>query len=230
MINSINEDNKKNKIFLKVEHMPLHNAYGIHEELERNKPSIIVNEYELYNGMKIDLDLFKIEVLKIHENNVDLKIYDNECVLNLGKSDFCVDYRKGDSIGNIRINDTLKLYRDIYDVMESWNIALIKKGNNVESKNVNAESWDIMDNVENIFKNNINQNETSNEMGFYNKNENDTIWWIENPDTIGEHLFSFDKKKIYNLFKDYPYNLTLEEKEIFDKENPYWANFFKDRK
>lgn len=37
------------------------------------------------------------------------------------------------------------------------------------------------------------------------------------------------KIKIYNLFKDYPYNLTSEEKEIFDKENPYWADFFKDR-
>ena len=38
---------------------------------------------------------------------------------------------------------------------------------------------------------------------------------------------SFDKKKIYNLFADYPHNLTAEEKEIFDKENPYWCDFFK---
>ncbi len=228
--NGIDNSNSQFNLVLKIEHMLLHNAYGIHEELERNKPNIIVNEYDLYNGMKIDLDLFKIEVLKINENNVDLKIYDNKCVLNSGKSDFSVDYTKGDSIGNIRINDNLKLCRDIYDVMESWNIALINKENNVESKNDDAKSWDIMDNVENIFKDNINYDETTKEMGFYKKNENDTIWWIENPDTIGEHLFSFDKKKIYNLFKDYPYNLTVQEVEIFDKENPYWANFFKDRK
>lgn len=64
---------------------------------------------------------------------------------------------------------------------------------------------------------------------FYKENENDTIWWVNDLDTKGEFLFSFDKKKIYNLFADYPYNLTKEEKEIFDKENPYWAEFFSDR-
>ncbi len=65
---------------------------------------------------------------------------------------------------------------------------------------------------------------------FYKNNDNDIIWWIENVDTVGERLFTFDKKNIFNLFKDYPYNLTKEEKEIFDKENPYWVDYFKDRK
>ena len=46
---------------------------------------------------------------------------------------------------------------------------------------------------------------------------------------IGEILFSFDKKKIYNLWIDYPHNLTKEEKELFDKENPHWVDFFKGR-
>lgn len=53
--------------------------------------------------------------------------------------------------------------------------------------------------------------------------------WIENNDQIGEINFTFDRKKIFNLFKDYPHNLTKEQKQLFDKENPYWAEFFKDK-
>lgn len=64
---------------------------------------------------------------------------------------------------------------------------------------------------------------------FYKNNETDKIWWIDDLDSVGEFLFSFDKKKIFNLFKDYPHNLTKEEKAIFDNENSYWKEFFKDR-
>ncbi len=62
------------------------------------------------------------------------------------------------------------------------------------------------------------------------KNETDHVWWLEDADQVGEIVFSFDKKTKFNLFKDYPWKLTPEQKEIFDKENPYWANFFRDRK
>jgi hypothetical protein len=55
------------------------------------------------------------------------------------------------------------------------------------------------------------------------------VTWIENPDRIGEMLFTFDGEKIFNLFRDYPHELSAEQKEIFDEENPYWADFFKDR-
>jgi hypothetical protein len=65
---------------------------------------------------------------------------------------------------------------------------------------------------------------------FYKNNKNDVIWWTDNLESVGEHLFSFDKKKIYNLFSDYPHNLSKDEVEIFDKENPYWRDFFADRK
>lgn len=65
---------------------------------------------------------------------------------------------------------------------------------------------------------------------FYKKNPRDSIWWVDDLDHVGAFLFSFDREKIYNLFKDYPQNLTERERLIFDKENPYWKNFFKDRR
>ena len=61
------------------------------------------------------------------------------------------------------------------------------------------------------------------------KNENDQVWWLESED-VGAIVFSFDKKIKFNLHRDYPYKLTPEQKEIFDQENPYWANFFRNRK
>lgn len=63
----------------------------------------------------------------------------------------------------------------------------------------------------------------------YKENETDVISWVDNVEVIGERLFTFDGVKIYNLFADYPHNLSKEEKAIFDKENPYWCDFFKDR-
>ena len=70
---------------------------------------------------------------------------------------------------------------------------------------------------------------------FYKKNSpSDKVWWVsEYSDdgdlSVGPLLISFDKKKIFNLFQDYPHALTKEQKELFDKENPYWKDFFKGR-
>ena len=65
---------------------------------------------------------------------------------------------------------------------------------------------------------------------FYKEDPSDQIWWVDTSDEDGKFLFSFDKKQVFNLFEDYPHNLTPEQKEIYDKENPYWKDFFKDRK
>lgn len=54
------------------------------------------------------------------------------------------------------------------------------------------------------------------------------VYWKDDTG-IGELVFSFDRKKEYNLFRDYPYKLTAEERQIFDAENPHWAAFFADR-
>ena len=64
---------------------------------------------------------------------------------------------------------------------------------------------------------------------FYKNNPSDAVWWVNNPEKVGEWLFSFDKKTVFNLFSDYPHKLTPEQKAIFDKENPHWKEFFADR-
>lgn len=64
---------------------------------------------------------------------------------------------------------------------------------------------------------------------FVRHNPDDVIWWADNQENIGEWLFTFDKTNVFNMFRDYPERLTKKQKEIFDKENPEWANFFKDR-
>lgn len=65
---------------------------------------------------------------------------------------------------------------------------------------------------------------------WYKEDESDKIWWLDNGEEVkGEFVFSFDKKESFNLFADYPHKLTKEQKEIFDKENPFWADYFKGR-
>lgn len=68
---------------------------------------------------------------------------------------------------------------------------------------------------------------------FRKNKETDKVFWLDNGYHIrGELIFSFDKKKCYYIFWDYPNNLTnnltKEEKEIFDRKNPFWVDFFSD--
>lgn len=65
---------------------------------------------------------------------------------------------------------------------------------------------------------------------FYKKHKGDKIWHVRYIGLLGTHAVSFDKKKILFLFGDYPKNFTKEEKELFDKENPYWAKKFGKKK
>lgn len=64
---------------------------------------------------------------------------------------------------------------------------------------------------------------------FYKKKKSSRIYWTSPIDRIGEMCFSFDRKRIYNLFADFPHNLSKEEVAIFCEDEPYWADFFKDR-
>lgn len=69
------------------------------------------------------------------------------------------------------------------------------------------------------------------EYEFYKEHDTDKVWWVDNgKNIIGEYLFSFDKEDVFNLFADYPSKLTPEQKAIFDKENPFWVDFFTEEK
>lgn len=63
---------------------------------------------------------------------------------------------------------------------------------------------------------------------WYKEDPSDRIWWKDS-ECIGDFVFSFDKVKEYNMFRDYPWKLSKEEKEIFDNEYPHWKMFFGDR-
>lgn len=61
---------------------------------------------------------------------------------------------------------------------------------------------------------------------WYKENESDKIWWYFGDELIEKSIFSFDKKKKYRLLIDYPFGLTKEELEIFNKENPLWVKLY----
>ena len=63
----------------------------------------------------------------------------------------------------------------------------------------------------------------------YKNNPSDVVWWEDTSDRDGAFVFTFDKVTFFNMFADYPYKLTPEQKQIFDRENPFWADFFSDR-
>ena len=63
----------------------------------------------------------------------------------------------------------------------------------------------------------------------YKDNEGDKVWWVDGDLGVGEFVFTFDKKNMFNLFADYPEKLSVEEWFAFNDENPYWRKFFKSR-
>lgn len=64
---------------------------------------------------------------------------------------------------------------------------------------------------------------------FIKNNKSDKIWWLIDTEVRGEFVFTFDKKELFYLYRDYD-KMTAKQKQIFDRENPFWADFFKGRK
>lgn len=52
---------------------------------------------------------------------------------------------------------------------------------------------------------------------FIKNKESDSIFWVDQTEMKGEFMFTFDKKKIFNLFADYPHNLSPKQKKTFDR-------------
>lgn len=59
-----------------------------------------------------------------------------------------------------------------------------------------------------------------------NDNHTPTVRWIRNREHKGELQFTFDGVQIFNLFHDYPYALSDEQKRVFDEENPFLGKLF----
>ena len=58
---------------------------------------------------------------------------------------------------------------------------------------------------------------------WHKQDEKDLIWYTGKIDSVGEILFTFDKKTVFNFWQDYPEKLTPEQIRIFKKENPVLA-------
>lgn len=59
-------------------------------------------------------------------------------------------------------------------------------------------------------------------MDFMKKSESDLISWVV-PTAYGDQRFTFDRKKIYDFWKDYPEKLSENERLIFRREFPFLA-------
>ena len=58
---------------------------------------------------------------------------------------------------------------------------------------------------------------------WHKQDEKDLIWYTGKIDSVGEILFTFAKKTVFNFWQDYPEKLTPEQIRIFKKENPVLA-------
>ena len=73
-------------------------------------------------------------------------------------------------------------------------------------------------------------NEYTNGLDLYKASADRKIWQVETPNKKGEFLFTFDKKKVFNFFKDYPEKLSDDEIAIFEIEYPELAALKQPRK
>ena len=64
------------------------------------------------------------------------------------------------------------------------------------------------------------------EFEFYKHHDDDKVMFVTQPDVEGRIEFTFDKETVYNFFADYPEKLTRSQRELFDKEQPFYKEHF----
>lgn len=72
------------------------------------------------------------------------------------------------------------------------------------------------------------------EYRFWKRSPGNKIWgvseMIDSDRMPGRMLISFDKKKFYNIYGDYPNKMTEEERKIFEEEYPDWVDWLNGKK
>ena len=104
----------------------------------------------------------------------------------------------------------------------------LEKSQNIKERGLYEKSW--YNNREPKIYESLEIISNTEEDKWYKKNENDVVWWLDNKDAEDKYVFSFDKKTKFNIYKDYSFALTTEQKAIFDRENPKWRDFLKEKR
>ena len=165
----------------------------------------------LYQDFKNVIDHYRLDY-----NYVAWEIIKEIKALPL-KTKFVIDdyYKK---YGIIESHDKNSLYREIKDYIKDF--VEVRKNHLNPPYLCSAMRIDKKPTVE----------KSTEEDKWYKKNENDEVWWLDNKDAEDKYVFSFDKKTKFNIYKDYPFALTTEQKAIFDRENPKWRDFLKEKR
>jgi hypothetical protein len=105
---------------IKIEHLPFYGCHGRIDEIKT--PNTVTKLYEVNVGQIIDLEKFKIKVTSISDDIIKLIVFDNQGV----KDNESIDYKNTESELLLELNIPHKVYLDVMDCMENWNLTFLK--------------------------------------------------------------------------------------------------------
>lgn len=59
----------------------------------------------------------------------------------------------------------------------------------------------------------------------FKNNPTDSVLWVDTSEKEGVFLFTFDGEKYFNLFRDYPHELSAEQKIFLIKKTHFGLTF-----